>query len=168
MDRWLDLTTKDELALYLHYWKKITLFERRIYVYRNYLGKSTGKIGKIFGATDIEDHYLDGCWNLSGEPVLYQQSNYIWSIEQYIDKRWYGLYEKSGLNLGEKKHQHWVIFAFDELLEEILLAQGKIKIVDPLSRDEWHKEYTNTQKQLALLRLNIPKLDLLVSEWLNK
>ena len=180
MTTWLELSTRKDLETYLEFWKELNPFERRIHVYNNVFYMGTGTIGKIFGATDIEDKWVGICGVDCG-PVYCPKSNSIYEKLQDIDDRWKRKVEQRIGDLGTrtlgesgttKRWLHEIEFGFQWLLQDILFGNGgyhDIGFPATQERIERHKEEERERrKQVALLYLNVPKLERSVLEWLDK
>ena len=167
---YLEKASRKELEEYLDFWKYLDSFDRRIYVYHWQIGVSTGELGKIFGTTDVRDCYLDSCWNLSGKPINFPKSDSIQKRLDNIDNGWTKKVADLGILIGSE-HTSYTKFAFNWMLRAILFGNGyedKIEKTIYLPKEEYHKIEKSRNMQMALLKLDTPRLEQTVNLWLNK
>lgn len=188
---WLEEASRKELETYLEFWKELSPIERRIFVYSDVLFKSSGEVGKIFGAADVKDRWV----GIHGReaPVYYPVSKSILGRLESMDRRLGKKIDERGLNLGvgndwkrktidkighpksieleKERYAHSIHTAFKGLVLDILFHdKGEHKIGHPSKeRLEEHKnEERYRTQQAALLYLSMPKLDLAVRKWLDE
>ncbi|MEK6897169.1 MAG: hypothetical protein AABW93_01415 [Nanoarchaeota archaeon] len=188
---WLEEASRKELETYLEFWKGLSPIERRIFVYSNILFKSSGEVGRVFGAADVKDQWIGICGYEA--PINIPRSNSILDRLKNMEGRLRRKIDERGLNFGvdndwkrkgidKREHPKSIELeksrcaisiqnAFRGLVFDILFHdKGEHKIGFPSKeRLEEHKnEERYRTQQAALLYLNIPKLDLAVRKWLDE
>jgi len=177
MSTWLEMSSKKELETYLEFWKELSPFERRIFVYNDVFYKGSGQIGKIFGTKDVTYHWVGVC-GCEG-PIYCPKSESTQERIDNIESRWERKVEKEIGDLGtrafgelkRKRYPHEIEFGFNWLLQDILFGNGgEHQIGTPTKErlEEYDKEVRYKKQQTALLYLNIPRLDQSVKRWLNE
>lgn len=68
-NHYLEKATRQQVEGYLGFWLSLTPMERKVYIKYEIFYWVSGRLGQLIGATDICDHCLTGCWNISGKPV---------------------------------------------------------------------------------------------------
>ncbi len=188
---WLEEASRKELETYLEFWKGLSPIERRIFVYSDILFKSSGKVGRIFGAADVKDQWIGICG--CEAPVYCPKSMSILGRLESMDRRLGKKIDERGLNLGvdndwkrkeidEREHpksielekyryMYSIRTAFKGLVFDILFHEKgghKIRFPSKERLEEHKNEERYRTQQAALLYLNMPKLDLAVRKWLDE
>ena len=171
---WLEDASREELEAYLDFWKELSPIERRIFVYSDILHSGSGQIGKIFGASDVEDHWIGMCG--CDKPIYWPNSKTIEKKLKEIELKLGREINERGLNLGaieleKSRYVFSIRTAFKGLVLDILFHdKGEHRIGYPSSSrlEEHGKEEKYRMQQAALLYLDVPRLDESAKKWLDK
>ena len=186
---WLDNISREEIELYLDFVKELSPRERRIFVYSEILGKTSGEIGKVFETKDVKDKWIGVCG--SDARIYVPRSNSIQGkvdgIEARLRRKIEARFPYIGTHIDGKRKEmqrgdhpkrieldrsrylHAIETGFNGLIQDILFhdkGEHKLNGSRKEELDSHYKEGRYRAQQTALLFLNIPRLDQSVKRWL--